>query len=111
MLLYLRRRKLLQLFSLHTINQQVSPCYHRILTVTQSYQSNVTPIGELHTKKIAKAILLYVFRIAFPASLFPNIWNGAGLPPSKSFFCLACKNLKTNYLQVFANKLLQRVFK
>ena len=51
------------------MNQQVSPCYHSFLAVTQRYNSKVTPIRELHAEKIAEAVLLYVFRIAFPASL------------------------------------------
>ena len=38
------------------------------LTVTQSY-----PIGALHAEKIAKAVFLYVFKIAFSAyPLFQN---------------------------------------
>ena len=41
----------------------MSPCYQSFLTVTQSYHSKVTPIDALH------AVLLYVFRIAFPKSL------------------------------------------
>ena len=51
------------------MNQQESTCCHNFLTVTLSYHSKVTPIGELHVVKIAEAVLLYVFRIAFPASL------------------------------------------
>ena len=31
------------------------------------------PIGALHTEKIAEAALLYVFIIAFPASLFTTL--------------------------------------
>ena len=50
------------------MDQQVSPCYHSFLTVTQSFHSKVTPIGVLYAEKIAEAVLLYVFRIAFPAS-------------------------------------------
>ena len=32
----------------------------------------MTSIGSLHAEKIAEAILLYLFKIAFPASLFPQ---------------------------------------
>ena len=49
------------------MDQQLSPCYYSILTVTP-YE--VTPIGALHAEKIPEAILLYVFRITFPASPF-----------------------------------------
>ena len=55
---------------MYPINQQVSPCYHPSLTVPKSYHSKVTPVGALLTEKIAESILLYVFRIAFPASRF-----------------------------------------
>ena len=51
------------------MDQQVSPSYHTFLLVTPSYHSKVTPIGVLHAEKIAEAVLLYVFRLAFPASL------------------------------------------
>ena len=50
--------------------QQVSPFYHRFLKVREGYHSKVTPNGALHATKIAKAVLLYVFRIELPASLF-----------------------------------------
>ena len=38
--------------------------------VTPSYHSKVTSIGALDAEKIVEAVLVYVFRIAFPASLF-----------------------------------------
>ena len=47
----------------------MSPCYQCFLTVTQNYHSKVTPIDALHAKKIAKEVLLCVFKIAFPKSL------------------------------------------
>ena len=56
------------MFSLHPMDEQVSPYYHSFLTVTQSYDSKVTPVGALHAEKIAEATLLYVFRITFPMS-------------------------------------------
>ena len=52
------------------MNQKVSPCYHRLPTVTHKYYSKVTPIAALYAEKYAEALLLYVFIIAFPASLF-----------------------------------------
>ena len=58
--------KLVQVFSPHPIDPQVSPCYHSFLTVTQSYTSKVTLIGD----EINDAVLLYVFKITFPASPF-----------------------------------------
>ena len=45
----------------HPIHQSESPCYHTFLTVTQSYDSNVTPIGTLHAEKMASAVLLHVY--------------------------------------------------
>ena len=51
----------------------MSPWYNTFLTVTQSWHSKVIPIVTLHIDKIAEAGLLYVFRISFPASLFPEI--------------------------------------
>ena len=68
-MLLIHKEKLLQLFSLHPTAQQVSPCCHSFLKVPQYYHSKVTPIGALHAKKIAKSVLLYVFRIAFLSSL------------------------------------------
>ena len=69
MLFLIHKVKLLQLFSPHPMNQQVSPCYQSFLTVTQSYHGKVTHIDALHAEKIAEAVLLYVLRISFPASL------------------------------------------
>ena len=58
------------------MDRQVSPCCPNFLTVTQSYHSKVTYVGALHAEKIAEAVLLYVFRIAFLASLLgPTINN------------------------------------
>ena len=42
-------------------------------TVTHKYHSKVTPIAALYAEKLAEAVLLYVFRIAFPPSLFTRI--------------------------------------
>ena len=50
------------------MNQQVSPYYHSILTLTQKYHSKVTPIGALHAEKKAEAFLFFLFRILFSVS-------------------------------------------
>ena len=60
------------MFSLHPLNQQVSPCYHNFLPVTYSYHIKGTPCYALHGEKIAEADLLYVLRIALPASLLAS---------------------------------------
>ena len=46
------------------------PTLSSFLTVTSNCQSKVNPIGALHTEKIAEAVLLNVFKMAFPVSLF-----------------------------------------
>ena len=51
------------------MNQQVSPCYHSFMTISQSCHSKVTLINALQVEKIAEAVLLYVFRMTFSASL------------------------------------------
>ena len=50
------------------MNPQGSPRCHNFLIVTPSYHKKMTPIGAMHAKKIAYAVLLYVFRIVFKAS-------------------------------------------
>ena len=70
MLFLIYGAKLLKLFSPYQIDQQGSPCCHNFMTVTQSYNSKVTPNGDLHAEKITEATLLYVSTIALPASLF-----------------------------------------
>ena len=52
------------------MNRHVSPCNHHFLPLTLVYHSKETPINALHAEKIAKTVLLYVFRTAFPTSLF-----------------------------------------
>ena len=69
MLIKIQRAKLLQLFSPLTMDQQRSPCCHNFLAVAQSYRGKVIPIGAMYAEKIAEVVLLYVFRIPFPASL------------------------------------------
>ena len=59
--------------TLFLFDQQGSPCCHNFLAVTQSYYSKVTPIGALHAEKIAQTVLLFILRIAFPASLFHKL--------------------------------------
>ena len=58
MLFIVHRAKLIQLFSLYPIDQQVYSCYCSFLTITQSYHSKNTPIGILHAEKIGEAILI-----------------------------------------------------
>ena len=72
MLFFIHKVKLLQLFSIHPIDQQCSPCCHNYLTFTQSYQCKVNPIVALHAEKIADLVLLYGFKIAFEVSLLTN---------------------------------------
>ena len=69
MLFSIHTAKLLHLFPSHPLDEQGSPRCYTFLTVTLSYHSKVTPIGTLHVEKIAKAVLVYVFKIELPASL------------------------------------------
>ena len=69
MLFQIHRAKLLLLFSLHPTDQQGFLCCHNFLIVTPSYHSKETPIGLLHAEQIFEAVLPYVLKIAFPASL------------------------------------------
>ena len=64
----LYRAKMIWIFFPHSNDKQKSPCCHNFLTGTQTYHSKVTPIDMLHAEKIAEAVLLYVFPIAFPLS-------------------------------------------
>ena len=57
------------LISPHMINQKGSTCCNTFLTVTPCYHSKMTLGGSLDAEKLAEAILLYVFNIAFPVSL------------------------------------------
>ena len=51
---------------------------HNFLTVTQSYNSKVTPIDTPHAEKISIAVLIYAYTIAFPAPLLKIVlrWGG-----------------------------------
>ena len=72
---FLIQRETSSTVSPHPMDQEVSPCYHSFLTITQSYHSKVTPMGALHTEKIAEeVVLLFVFRIRFPASLITHFY-------------------------------------
>ena len=55
------------------MDQHVSPSYPIFVMVTPTYHSKVFSIGTLHAEKIAKTVLLDVFRITFPALLFAEI--------------------------------------
>ena len=48
--------KLLELFFLHPMDQQRSPCSLNFLAVTASYHSKVISIGSLLAEKIAKIV-------------------------------------------------------
>ena len=95
MLCLIHRGNLLQLFSLHAMNQEVSPCYHICLPVTLSYHRKETPFKALHAEKIAEVFLLSVFRIALEdtaryAGLLLALAEDFGLL-SRTFFALRAK--------------------
>ena len=52
------------------MDQQVSPCYHTSLIITQSFDSKVTPVGALYAEIIAEAVLLYVFILSYLLYIF-----------------------------------------
>ena len=52
------------------MDQQGSPCCHNVLTISPSNHSKMNPVGHLGAEKLAEAVWLFVFKIAFPASLF-----------------------------------------
>ena len=60
MLFIKHRAKLLQLFSLHPMDQQVYSYCCSFLTITQSYYSKNTPVGTLYGEEIAEAVWFYV---------------------------------------------------
>ena len=61
MLFLIHKAKLLQLVSLHPIDQQGSPCCFNFLSGSPSYYSNVTHIDLLYDENIAEAVFLCVF--------------------------------------------------
>ena len=63
------RGKLLQLISLHPMDQQGSSCCGSLDGWLESYDSKVTSVGLMDAEKLAKEVLLYVFDIELPASL------------------------------------------
>ena len=71
--------KLLQPFSKHARNQQVLAYNHSFITIIQGHGCKEILFSLLHAKKIADAVLLYVFNIGFPASLLEKkktFWLG-----------------------------------
>ena len=82
----------MQAFSLHPMNQQMSPCYPSFLTVTESYDSKVTPIGALYAEKISEAVLLYVFRITIPASPLARVYVKFGLSVTNLILVKCCSS-------------------
>ena len=68
------------LISLHSVDQHGSSCCGSLELLPGSYDSKVNPSSSLTTEKLAEAVLLYVFNIAFPAFLFCQFCNfGKGL--------------------------------
>ena len=60
--------KLLQIFSRHLPNKHESPFCSKLKATTARWPLLV---HRMHAERIAKAVWLYVFKIAFPASLLP----------------------------------------
>jgi hypothetical protein len=59
------------------MDQQGSPCYGSCKWLSERYDSKVTSVGQLDSKKLAASVLLYVFIIgipAFPLSIKVNIY-------------------------------------
>ena len=57
---------------LRKMNGRLSSSYHIFMMVPLSYHSKVTLFGASHAEKIAEVVLLFVFTIAFPASLLQS---------------------------------------
>ena len=57
------------------MDQQVYSCCRNFLTVTQSYNSKITPIGKFDSVKMAKSVLLYIFTMTFTMSPLCEIIN------------------------------------
>ena len=55
------------------LEQESSPCYHTFLTVSPSYHSKMNLDSPLDSEKLAEAVLLYEFNMAFPAALFSKV--------------------------------------
>ena len=83
------RGNLLQLFSPHAMNQEVSPCYHTCLPVTLSYHRKETPFNDLHAEKTAEVFLVSVFRRYGPLRR-PTSSSCGGLR-QRTFFALRAK--------------------
>ena len=66
--------KLLQSFSKHSAVQQVSAYNRSFSPIIQSHNCKEILFSLLQAKKIGDAVLLYVFNIGFPASLFRPIF-------------------------------------
>ena len=62
-------RKATSAIILHARDQQVSAYNPSFVSIIQSYTCKQVPVGLLHAEKMAKVVLLNVFRIGFPASL------------------------------------------
>ena len=65
----MHRVKLVQPFSQHAKDQQVSAYNHSFVSIIQSYDCKQVAGGLLHAEKMAEVVLLSVFRIGLAASL------------------------------------------
>ena len=54
--------KLLQPFSQHSRNQQLSSYNHRFVSFIQSYNSKQVPVGIFHAEKMGKIVIFNVFK-------------------------------------------------
>ena len=52
------------------MDHQGSPCYCSLKWLSESYDSKVNSVGQLDGKKLAASVLVYVFNLGFPPSLF-----------------------------------------
>ena len=68
-------RKTTSLFSLHARNQQVPPHNCSFECLIWTYNCRQIPIGVLHAEIMARAGLLNVFRIGFPASFLWKMFS------------------------------------
>ena len=68
-LFLIHRVELIQPVSQHARDQEVSAYNRSFVLNIQSYNCKQVPVGLLHAEKMAKVVILNVFRIGFPLSL------------------------------------------
>ena len=76
-------------FSMQWTNRVQLTSYHNFIIVIPSHYSKQNPISWFHAEKIAEAVLLVVFRIAFQTSLLSRA--------TSSFVCLNWDEFKSMY--------------